>query len=378
MYRSSRGTIIFVIFRSSMVKKNLYVLLAIFATLNLSAQIGGRYIYSFLDLPIPARTAALGGSTIAVKDDDISTTFQNPALLSARTSNSIAFSFIKYLGDIKYGYVSYGKSIDKIGHFAAGLQQVGYGSFSMRDEYGADLGFFHANDYCFNLSYAYDKDSLFTYGVTLKTIYSRYAQYTSIGNAVDLGATYSKPSRQITVSAVLRNVGYQWKTYTGGKKEKLPFNAQVGASFKVPKAPFRLIATYDHLNIWDLTYTDPNNPPLTVDPFTKEPIRENKFKKSMDKFGRHFILANEIIITRNFNIRVGFNYKRRKELILPDKQGIAGFSFGLGFRISKFHFSYAYSQYSPVFGAHNFSITSNLSSFLRPARTETEAAPPAN
>ncbi len=356
-----------------MVKKQV-LLLFILVGFNGLAQIGGRYIYSFLDLPIPARTAALGGNTIAIKDDDISTTFQNPALLSERTSNSVAFSFIKYLGDIKYGYVSYGKSIKNIGHFSAGMQQVGYGTFSERDEYGVELGTFKANDYCFNLAYAYDKDTNITYGVALKTIYSKYQQYTSVGNAIDLGFTYHKTKNQFTVSGVLKNLGYQWKTYTG-TKEKMPFNAQIGASFKVPKAPFRLMAVYDHLNVWDLTYSDPANPPLTEDPFTHEPIKEHPWKKRMDKLGRHFIFSNEIIITKNFNLRVGFNYKRRKELILPDKQGVAGFSFGLGFKISKFHFSYAYSQYSPVFASNHFSITTNLSSFMRANKTVAEAAP---
>jgi hypothetical protein len=110
---------------------------------------------------------------------------------------------------------------------------------------------------------------------------------------------------------VIKNLGYQWKTYTGGKREKLPFNIQASSAYKVPKAPFRLILTYDYININDLTYTDPNNPPATVDPFTKEPIKEKPFKKSMDRLGRHLIFANEIIITKNFNLRVGFNYKRR-------------------------------------------------------------------
>lgn len=357
-----------------MVKKPLFAIIAFICLQSSFAQIGSKYIFKFIDLPIPARTAALGGNTIAIKDDDISVTFQNPALLSDRTSNSLSFNYVKYLGDIKYGYVAYGRSFKNIGHFAAGIQKVGYGTFSERDEYGKELGTFRCNDYNFNISYAYDRDSLVTYGVALKTIYSQYAQYTSIGNAVDVGITYHKPSKQITVSGVLKNMGYQWKTYLG-TKEKLPFNAQVAASFKVPKAPFRLMAVYDHVNIWDLTYTDPANPPITEDPFTGEPIKQRTWKKRFDKLGRHFIFSNEIIITKNFNLRVGFNYKRRKELILPDKQGIAGFSFGLGFKISKFHFSYAYSQYSPVFGAHNFSITTNLSSFTRANKPVEEAAP---
>jgi hypothetical protein len=351
-----------------LVKKYTLLFLSLLTLTQVYSQIGGNYVYSFLDLPIPARTAALGGNTIAIKDDDISTAFQNPALLSKRTSNTMALSYIKYLGDIKYGYFAYGRSFDKVGHFAVGMQQVGYGTFSQRDEYGNETGLFHANDYCFNLSYARDKDSLFTYGATLKTIYSNYANYTSVGSAIDLGATYSKPSRQITFSGVIKNIGMQWKTYTGNAKEKLPYNIQFGASAKVPKAPFRMMVMYDHLNKWDLTYTDPNNPPATEDPFTHEPIKQHPFKKWLDKAGRHFIVATEIIITKNFNIRVGYNYKMRKELVLPDKQGLAGFSMGFGFRIYKFHLSYAHSQYMPGFGSNHFSITTNLSTFMRPAQ----------
>ncbi len=153
-----------------MVKKYLLIIILVFSLENAFSQIGGKYVYSFLDLPIPARTAALGGNTIVIKDGDINTAFQNPALLSSRTSGQIAFNFVKYIGDIKYAYFAYAKSFEKIGHFAVGIQQVGYGSFSQRDEYGNETGFFHANDYSFNLSYAKEKDSVFSYGVALKTI----------------------------------------------------------------------------------------------------------------------------------------------------------------------------------------------------------------
>lgn len=337
----------------------------LFLGLSLQAQVGGKYIYSFLDLPVPARTAALGGSIIAIKDDDINLTFQNPALLSSRVNNHLSMNFIKYLGPVKYGYLAYARSFDNIGHFAVGIQQVGYGTFSERDEYGAELGTFRANDNTINLSYCYDKDTNWSYGATVKTILSRYAQYSSVGSALDLGISYHKAKSNFTFGAVIRNIGYQWKTYTGGKKEKLPFNISAGISKKIYRAPFRLCFVYDYLNQWDLTYTDPDNPPPTVDPFTNEPIKENKFKKLGDKFMRHWIIGSEIIITKNFNLRVGYNYKRRKELLLPDKKGIAGISFGFGVKVYKFHFSYTYAQYSPVFGSNHFSITTNIGSFIR-------------
>lgn len=332
---------------------------------NAFSQVGGLSSYSYLNLPIPARTAALGGSSIALKDDDINTAAQNPASLSSKTNNAFSGSYINFLGSINYGYVTYGRSFKKIGHFAIGIQDIGYGSLSERDEYGNQLSTFKANDYNFNLTYTYDKDSLLSYGVTLKTIYSKYGQYSSVGNALDFGITYNKISQLFTLSAVVQNVGREWKTYTGSPHEKLPFNILIGASKKFKHAPFRFMVTYDYLNRWDLTYSDPNNPTPTVDPFTKEPIKQHPLKKIMDKAGRHFILATELVITKNFFIRIGFNYKMRKELSLTDKQGIAGFSGGFGFKISKFNFSYSYAQISPVYGMNNLTLSTNLSSFAK-------------
>ena len=346
-------------------KKIALVFLFIFSLERSFSQVGGLASYSFLNLPIPARTAALGGSSIALKDDDINTAFQNPALLSDKTNNALSGSYINYLGQINYGYLAYGKSIKNVGHFAVGLQDVGYGTISERDEYGNQTGTFKANDYNLSLMYAYDHDSLLSYGVTLKTIYSKYSQYSSVGNAIDAGITYNKPSKLFTLSAVIQNVGKEWKTYTGGPAEKLPFNVLLGAAKKFKHAPFRFILTYDYLNRWDLTYTDPNNPPVTVDPFTHLPIKQHPFKNWMDKAGRHFIVATEIVLTKNFFIRLGFNYKMRKELSLTDKQGIAGFSGGIGFKISKFNFSYSYSQYSPTFSMNSLTLSTNLSSFAK-------------
>ena len=89
----------------------------------------------------------------------------------------------------------------------------------------------------------------------------------------------------------------------------------------------------------------------------------------MDKFGRHFIVATEIVLTKNFFIRIGFNYKMRKELSLTDKQGIAGFSGGFGFKVSKFHFSYSYAQVSPVFSMNSLTLSTNISNFIKVEKT---------
>ncbi|HWY37905.1 MAG TPA: type IX secretion system protein PorQ [Bacteroidia bacterium] len=348
-----------------MVKKLIPALTLLFSVKSAFAQVGGSKTFSFLNIPAPVpRSVALGGNSIGIKDDDFGNAMQSPALLSNQTSNAFFLSTVRYIGDTKHQYFSYGKSFDKIGHFAAGIQTVAYGLIDQRDEYGNSMGTIKANDYCFNIAYARDKDSLFTYGVNLKTIYSQFGSYKSVGNAVDLGLTYSKPSKQFTISALFKNYGYQWKSYTGGPKEKLPLDFQIGTSYKVPKAPFRLVATYDYLNRWDLTYIDPNNPPPTEDPFTHEPLKKHPGKIWLDKFGRHMIPAIEVLLTKNFNLRVGYNYRRREELILTDKQGLAGFSFGVGLRVTCFQISWAYAQYTPGFGTNFFSISTKRSEYI--------------
>ncbi|MCD6067721.1 MAG: hypothetical protein K0S33_2547 [Bacteroidetes bacterium] len=335
----------------------------IMCSLSGFAQMGGQAVYSFLRLPVPARTAALGGNTIGLKDDDVNLAAQNPASLNAGMSNQLSLSYINYIADINYLYATYARSFDSVGHFAASLQKVGYGKFKETDEYGAEIGTFRANDYNFALSYARDLDSAFTWGVSVKTIFSSYYTYSSVANAIDGALTYRNKKRQVVASVVFSNIGMQWKTYSGGPKEKLPYYISAGVSKKVAKAPFRLILSYENINKWDLTYSDPNNPEPTVDPFTKEPIKKSKFRTGGDKLLRHLVFATEIIVSKNINLRVGYNYRRLKEMQLPDKSGAVGLSFGLGFKISKFQFSYAFSKYHAAGNVNHFTVTTNFSSF---------------
>jgi hypothetical protein len=80
---------------------------------------------------------------------------------------------------------------------------------------------------------------------------------------------------------------------------------------------------------------------------------------------RHLVIGGEFIITKNFFLRGGYNYQHRKELKVPEKRGMTGFSFGFGFRVYKFHFSYARAVYHLAGASNNFSISFNLNSFAK-------------
>ena len=147
---------------------------------------------------------------------------------------------------------------------------------------------------------------------------------------------------------------------------------QLGISKKVPKAPFRLLLQYDQLLKWDLTYVDPLAEENQIDPFTNEPIvktkkqlRNEKIKKGLDKFGRHITLGTEVILTKNFNIRVAYNFRTGKEMSLPDKKVANGLSLGVGLKIYKFHLNYAFSKYALTGNTHTIGITTNFRYFAK-------------
>lgn len=327
-------------------------------------QVGGNNTYEFLNLPISARVSALGGNLISVKDNDLNVSLTNPSLLTDSMDNNVALSFINYFGGIKYGYVAFARHFNKLGNFSAGMNYLDYGRIPRADEIGNTDGTFGASEMSFNLAYEHMLlDSNLTVGATLKTIYSQMDTYFSWGSAVDLGATYVRPKTNFAIAYVIKNVGRQWRNYVPGNVEKLPFEMQIGFSKKPKHVPVRLSFTYENLEKWDLTYEDPANPTQTVDPLTGAPIKQNKYKIFGDKLMRHIVIGGEFIVTKNLFLRLGYNYQRRKELIVPEKRGADGFSFGFGFRVYKFHFSYGRAVYHIAGASNNFSISFDIDGF---------------
>ncbi|MBI4945067.1 MAG: type IX secretion system protein PorQ [Bacteroidetes bacterium] len=327
---------------------------------DIYAQAGGNNTYEFLNLTNPARVAALGGTLISVKDNDLNLSFQNPALLDSTMHNELAMSYTNYLADINYGYAAYSRTYKKIGSFSAGIQYLNYGDFTAAAVTGEKTGQFIANEYSLNLAYGRPIDSMFSVGATLKTIYSRLETFTSFGNAVDIAGVYNNSKHFFSTGLVIKNIGRQWKTYDV-VHEPLPFEIQWGISKKLSHAPFRLNLTATHLEKWNLTYTDPLQ--QTVDPITLTAIEKGKLSVLGDKLVRHIVIGGEVLLSKNFHLRVGYNYQRRQELKLESHSGITGFSFGFGLKVSKFNLSYAYARYHMAGGPNHFTISTNFSEF---------------
>jgi hypothetical protein len=348
-----------------MLRKSFSAALILFSGLSLNAQIGGSAVFPSLDLPLSARSAALGGKAVGIWDNDINLATWNPALLSPDVHTQMAFSFADYISDVKYGYAAFGWHQENIGTFNLFATRIDYGTFKQTDNTGQVIGEFTAGEYGINLGYARPIDSNFTFGANLKFIQSNLYLWKANGIAADLAVNYHLLSRNFSASVMMRNIGVMTKTYIDGNKEKLPFEIEAGLAFKPKHMPFRFSISFQHLQQWDLTYVDPDNPPQLVDPLTGDSIRVSKFKTWGDKAMRHVVIGGELLIGKAVSLRFGYNYMRRKELIIDTRRGTTGFTFGIGIKIYKFNISYARVPYHLAGPTNTFTVTSTISDFYK-------------
>jgi hypothetical protein len=343
-------------------------ILPCFAILAAQAQLGGQAVFRILDIPSSARISALGGSPVAVYDNDLNLGLFNPALLNADMGKQAALSWLPYVDGINIGYAAYGHHLDSVGITVSGsVQYVDYGTFTRRDETGQEEGRFSAGEYVVQLGGGKAIDSVFRMGVNLKFITSNIESYNAAGWAADIGGVYVKQALGLTVGATLRNIGFVSSSYDGAK-EKLPFQAQLAATYKFRHAPFRLGLSVDNLQQWDLTYEDPVQQGQ-IDPITGEVLLE-KFT-TVDKALWHVVPNAEILFGPNFMLRFGYNYRRRQELAYDAKPGLTGVSLGIGMKVSRVILSYSYAQFNPAGASNAFSLALRFSDLKRrPAGTQ--------
>lgn len=344
--------------------RRLFIFLLLFFCAKLGfAQIGGSSSYNFLELPVSARAAALGGTFVGVNDGDLGLAATNPSFLDTTVNNHVVMSYTPMFAGINYGYVVYAHSFANIGTFDLGVKDIDYGTFTQADDAGNITGTFTAGEYLFNLGYGRSlQDSLFSIGVNAKVVYSSLDQYYSVGALADIGVSYVSPSKCFFLGAIIQNVGSQLKDYIPGNSEALPWDADLGASYKFKHAPFRINVVATHLQTWTLTYTDPTDT-QTVNQLTGQPIAKSGSGTFFNNLGRHLIGSFELLLGKNFALRYGYNYEMRQELALTSAPGLAGMSGGFEMKIYKFHISYALTKYSVGAAANTFTFIFDTSEF---------------
>jgi hypothetical protein len=320
------------------------------------SQIGGKYVYQFLNLAQSPRQAALGGKTVTVVDYDVNQAFYNPATINEKMSNRLSANYGNYFGEVTYGTAAYAYTYDQhVQTFHAGISYINYGTFEGRDELGNLTNDFTGSEAALSMGYAYNIPWTEMYvGANAKLISSTLESYNSWGAAVDLGLLYVDTKNDINYGLAIRNIGAQITPYAE-TREKLPLSIDAGISQLLENVPIRWHMTIENLQQWDIAFSNPNRAESGLDGSTQEE-KVSFFNNAL----RHVILGAELFPEKGFNIRIGYNFRRSEELRIIEQRHFSGISVGFGIRFGKVKLDYSYSRYTVAANSSLFGLMIDL------------------
>ena len=309
----------------------------------LSAQ-EGTNVYPFLNIPVSARQAALGGDAVSIRDFDVSFVGVNPGLMNLDQDEMISVNYASYLADSKYGTISYVRDLEE-GHLIGfNARYMDYGKMPRTDESAEISGDFGAMDASLGLSYAYQFDEDFTIAGGANFVTSKIDNYTSMAVVGTAGITYHNEQSRETLALVFRNFGYQFKSFNG-TRENVAFRVDLGYTKILDEFPLAFTITAHDLQKLNISQDFDNN---------GQAINWSR------KIADHFSLGAELFPEQAFNIRFGYNIRRGNELAVLDQRSFAGLSAGFGIKISSFRFDYAHVRYHNASNVNMFGLTLDL------------------
>ncbi|MBN8546449.1 MAG: PorV/PorQ family protein [Ignavibacteria bacterium] len=187
------------------------IFISILMSFTLAAQYSnlGTSGAQFLQIPLGARQAAMGGASIALTDD-ASSIFWNPAGLSSVSNVDFHFTNLNWFGlfDLNAAAGAYKLGGD------AGVLGVHFISFSTgkieittEKKPNGTGRFYDAQDIALGLTYSRAITDRFRTGITVKYVSQRIWNETATGIAFDIGTQYTLDFQNLTIAMSMTNFG---------------------------------------------------------------------------------------------------------------------------------------------------------------------------
>lgn len=330
----------------------------LFAMLPSQAQQMGTAVATFLDFPVSAHVAALGGANACYLGDDASFSMLNPALLSSRNANLLSFNYSVYMAATGYGSSSYQMAFSDKDAFAAGVQFAHYGKFDEYDGRGGALGTYTAGDVALTAAYARVLNRYFSVGVALKPILGSYADYNFFSLGADLGLHFNDTTHLVAAGLTVRNIGGRiaGSQAMAEASHWLPIHVSMGVVKRFKHAPFALHLTLQDLQKWNYDYAVGN-------------VEEDKGKVGAGLMIARKLVLGVDVVPRNdrFWLALSYNFDRGLSLANPYVVSVSGLSFGGGARVYMFRLGVAMSFYGSSAVTGQFSVAVDLNGFQKKA-----------
>lgn len=325
----------------------------------LQAQVGGLSNFDFINVPLDARVAAIGGENISTIEDP-NVIFYNPALLDDTLVNRFSASHRPFYGDINKSGASGVLSVNKVGTIGAGIQFMDYGLITVTNPDGTETGGqLAAREGMIQFTKAH-RLNLFSVGVTSKFAFSSIGGYTASAIMFDMGGVFHHPTKDLKIGLVAKNIGFALDQYSSTDELTLPFDMQLGLSYKLEHMPLRFSTTIHHLQQYDIQYLDPTRD-ITIDEEGEDVIPA---KSTSEKIARHFIFGGEFLFSKHLHFRVGYNHLQRKELQTTIRKAAAGYSFGFMIKVKAYEMNFTRAYYHAAGGTTSLTLTADFDKII--------------
>lgn len=293
--------------------------------------------YSFLQLPSHARLLALGSNNVSEAGTDVQYAFVNPALISDSLAGTASVGYMFYIADIGQATAAYAHTFPRAGTLHFGLRHVNYGSLEGYDDTGMPIGTFRSSDTELLMGKTFHSGN-FHLAVNAKAVFSNLAGYRSTALLTDVGGVFVHPNNRLSAGLVFRNLGITITDFTPSANSTLPFDVQLGTTFKPEHMPARFTLTLTRLTRPGRIFNDP-----------LLPSQPSALKKAFT----HLTLGTEVFLNKHVSLLAGFNALRQYELG-------RGFSGGLSVGVKNFAFVVSHTTYSLQTGTWAFTLSSNM------------------
>ena len=306
------------------------LLVLVFAALLLSTVVRadqGTTAASFLKLGTSPRAIAMAESFGGVADD-VSAIQYNVGGLGYLKDKEISFMHALWFQDIFYDYGALAWPIDGIGTIGLSVFYLNAGKF---DKYGFDnsgqpvnQGSFTASSLAAGLAYSRQILSFLSMGINIKMLNESIESFSAGSVAVDLGALYKTPIKDLSLGINVQNLG---PSLGFEQAFSLPINVRLGVGYK----PFSNI---------------------TVSADYVQPIET----AGQLSFGGEYGYRDTLFVRMGYRYQGAIDYNQTYAGYGPAVA--SGLNLGLGLRALKnYTMDYAYAPYGFLGTTHRFSLT---------------------
>ena len=279
---------------------------------------------AFLKIGAGAEAAAWGGaySASAQGPDAI---YWNPAGL-AGADRAVTLTHTALYEEASHDFAAFtAKGFG--GNLGAAITWLSYGSLNGRDINGLSAGGFSAEDMALSLAYARSFNKDLNLGVAGKYIHSRIGGESGGGFALDAGATWATPVKDLKAALTAQNLGPEFKF--SGDKRPLPQTYALGAS-------------YAGINKLELTLEGRTRP-----------------KDGDDELclGAGYKAAKGLVLRAGYNSKAAKAGKSEDTKGLKTLDNLRGLSAGFGAELNTFKLDYAFTPYGELGNAQRITLS---------------------